>query len=348
VNYQSFLQAILDAPEDDNVRLIFADWLEEHGQPERAEFIRVRCALARMDDLDPRYDTLRIRAKELFEQHGEGWKKEVPKLEKGFFHVNVHSQFVRGFVEQVTLRHWKSFNTQAKTIFASAPVRHVHIVTLKPRTIRSLARSPLLAQIRSLAIHDYSNYSFGDDGVRVLAGSPHAARLAELHLDGARHRPLTADSARALASATFRASLTGLEVRGSNLGDQGAAALAEASGWEKLTSLKLGESGIGPAGAAALARSPSFPHLARLELGFNPIGLDGARALARSPHRAALTRLSLFGCGIPVEGVKALATSPSLPNLRLIHLDEKDLPRADQERLRRRFGKRVRFGWGDG
>lgn len=40
------LAAILAAPEDDAPRLIYADWLEEHDQPERAEFIRVQCALA--------------------------------------------------------------------------------------------------------------------------------------------------------------------------------------------------------------------------------------------------------------------------------------------------------------
>jgi len=34
------LQAILDEPGDDGLRLIYADWLEDNGRPERAEFIR--------------------------------------------------------------------------------------------------------------------------------------------------------------------------------------------------------------------------------------------------------------------------------------------------------------------
>lgn len=42
----SFLRAILAAPDDDVPRLIFADWLDENGEPERAEFIRVQCELA--------------------------------------------------------------------------------------------------------------------------------------------------------------------------------------------------------------------------------------------------------------------------------------------------------------
>ena len=46
----ALLVAIRAAPDDDAPRLVYADWLDEHGQPERAEFIRVQCELARTDD----------------------------------------------------------------------------------------------------------------------------------------------------------------------------------------------------------------------------------------------------------------------------------------------------------
>ena len=42
---RSFLDAILADPADDTVRLVYADWLEEHGRPERAEFIRLQVKL---------------------------------------------------------------------------------------------------------------------------------------------------------------------------------------------------------------------------------------------------------------------------------------------------------------
>jgi uncharacterized protein (TIGR02996 family) len=44
---EGLLRAILDHP-DDGPRLGYADWLEAHGQPDRAEFIRVQVARARM------------------------------------------------------------------------------------------------------------------------------------------------------------------------------------------------------------------------------------------------------------------------------------------------------------
>jgi len=37
----AFLRAIRDKPEDDAPRLIFADWLDDHEQPERAEYLRI-------------------------------------------------------------------------------------------------------------------------------------------------------------------------------------------------------------------------------------------------------------------------------------------------------------------
>ena len=41
-----FIKAIARAPDDDSVRMVYADWLDEHGDPNRAEFIRIQCGLA--------------------------------------------------------------------------------------------------------------------------------------------------------------------------------------------------------------------------------------------------------------------------------------------------------------
>lgn len=44
----ALLAAILEYPSDDLPRLIFADWLDENGESERGEFIRVQCKLGRL------------------------------------------------------------------------------------------------------------------------------------------------------------------------------------------------------------------------------------------------------------------------------------------------------------
>jgi uncharacterized protein (TIGR02996 family) len=47
-DYKAQLAGILAVPADDLRRLVLADWLDEHGEGERAEFIRVQCELAKL------------------------------------------------------------------------------------------------------------------------------------------------------------------------------------------------------------------------------------------------------------------------------------------------------------
>lgn len=44
---EGFLRSIIVNPADDLPRLVFADWLDEHNEPSRAEFIRVQIALGK-------------------------------------------------------------------------------------------------------------------------------------------------------------------------------------------------------------------------------------------------------------------------------------------------------------
>jgi uncharacterized protein (TIGR02996 family) len=60
-----FLEAIRARPGDDVPQLLFADWLEEQGDP-RGEFLRLRVALSRWDMADDRRRRLEDRQRELF------------------------------------------------------------------------------------------------------------------------------------------------------------------------------------------------------------------------------------------------------------------------------------------
>src|SRR5207248_690173 len=72
---EAFLRAIAANPDDDAPRLIFADWLEENGDPERAEFIRTQCALASSNLSEKRRHTLRVRERELLEARRREWRQ---------------------------------------------------------------------------------------------------------------------------------------------------------------------------------------------------------------------------------------------------------------------------------
>src|SRR5262245_16313050 len=94
VEHEGFLQAILAAPEEDAPRLIYADWLEDHGDPDRAAFIRVQIELARLPKDDPRRADLAGREKGLLDRHAWEWAGPLGDRVTEW-------AFRRGFVEKV-------------------------------------------------------------------------------------------------------------------------------------------------------------------------------------------------------------------------------------------------------
>jgi len=103
---EALLQAIHDAPEDHGPRLVYSDWLEEHGNSERAEFIRVQCELARPGRASARRKRLQAREQELLVAHRQQW---LGKLRKSPLPWVFH----RGFVERLG----------ASGVFRSRPIR---------------------------------------------------------------------------------------------------------------------------------------------------------------------------------------------------------------------------------
>jgi uncharacterized protein (TIGR02996 family) len=117
-----FLQAIVAEPDDDVHRLVFADWLEEQGQIERAEFIRTQVEFATLRDDSPRRRTLAFRARELLEQHDKEWLKPVGKW--------VHDwRFARGFVEMAGVMAC-DVEEDARSLFAATPVRRLWVTEM--------------------------------------------------------------------------------------------------------------------------------------------------------------------------------------------------------------------------
>ncbi len=77
IDDQALLSAIIADPDDDRLRLVYADWLEEHGQRDRARLIRVQIELAHgPNNAD---DTIALRAEE--EQLEAACEKALPQLD---------------------------------------------------------------------------------------------------------------------------------------------------------------------------------------------------------------------------------------------------------------------------
>jgi uncharacterized protein (TIGR02996 family) len=316
---EAFLQAIIDHPDDDAPRLVYADWLEEHGDADRAEFIRVQCRLAARDGEPDGLAQLRERERQLLANELR-WTAPLHGLVQ-------RARFVRGFAERVTLTA-EQFLAHADALFRLTPVRHLILIdvgkhlrrlaglphlgkvhTLEFRTfagkdLRTLVRSGHLGRLNALILR-YGGVD--DDSAVVLAGASALARLQVLDLYGC---AVGAAGIQAIAASPHLAGLTDF-VLGDwvAIGDAGAEALADpGSRLKHLARLHLSFAGISDVGAEALAAAPTLAGLRTLDLGYNHIGAAGARALANSPYLQALTHLGLRGNLIRGPARQTLAT----------------------------------------
>ncbi len=121
----ALLKAIIMNPKEDSLRLIYADWLQEHGEEDRAEFIRIQVQLANTNpavlemvagcpnhtwEAKEYYITkeLRRRERELLEKKRSQW---VPELHDACWMVNslkvvghgsvIVCDFNRGFISYI-------------------------------------------------------------------------------------------------------------------------------------------------------------------------------------------------------------------------------------------------------
>jgi uncharacterized protein (TIGR02996 family) len=142
----AFLADICSNPDDDGVRLIYADWLTERdgpGDSEQAEFIRVQCAFVRTSHTNTSADCpaciLETRARDLLSlvqdrlrQEWRSWADErhgpSPWWEAW--------EFRRGFVEHVTLKadDWCRY---AERLLATQPIREVRLTASLDVVVRA-------------------------------------------------------------------------------------------------------------------------------------------------------------------------------------------------------------------
>jgi uncharacterized protein (TIGR02996 family) len=355
----AFLQDIKQNPDDNTPRLIFADWLEENGDP-RGEFVRVQCELADCAPSDPRRPLLQKREKELFSRYRDVWlepllddvaSQSVRRADAGFHRGLLHLRCPLDLLREREWSNWQVWSTTESLAW----IEGLNLSGVRAEPLRDLCATPLLSMIGLLGLElspaDYVQ------SVLLLANCPHLTQLAGLNLGRA---TLTAQDLNILSTSDVFPQLQRLELAGAAIDARGIAFLrgfphlshldlkfnmfgdagvTELAGLplHRLRSLILDSNGITDRGAMALSYSASLKELRQLSLGGNLIGSDGAAALARSPIADNLLRLNLKHNRIGAKGADGIIYSPYLQSLIVLELEGNSIPEARRQRLRQRY-----------
>ncbi|MBL8800196.1 MAG: TIGR02996 domain-containing protein [Planctomycetia bacterium] len=171
----SLLRTIIDQPDDDTPRLIYADWLEEQGEQPRAELIRVQVEAA--DLFRRRYDVqraigLRDRGFALLRQHEKHWAREFQPYVENW-------TFERGFIEYIALPA-SDFVARGDFLFERAPIRRMYLLGVGD-LLPKIVESPHLARLTTL----YLRGAIGEI-TEHLTKSPYLEQIEQLELMGLR------------------------------------------------------------------------------------------------------------------------------------------------------------------
>lgn len=305
------LAAIWAHPADDTPRLMYADWLQEQGQHARAEFIRLQCELAHLDEWDDTDRIARLREREgvLWSAHAAEWRE---KLKKDLRHVD----FRRGFPNPHPLRlTGDQFLRLKPRALDAAPQWSVALRSMNS-TFDAVFASPLILRVGTLSFEDSPHIY---DQFERFATNHLLRNVTDLRMSGQQGMPaslaafLDGPATASLARVTF--------------GEMDAfrfAALRGSRAAGRLRHLQVILFGKLP--DAPLFDADAFPQLRSLDVSNfqfsyhrdEPATLD----LFFTGHpRTQLRALNLLACGITNGGAKQLAEWPGLANLRWLNLD---------------------------
>jgi uncharacterized protein (TIGR02996 family) len=207
--HPGLMQAIIDAPDDDAPRLIYADWLDDQGEALRAEFIRLHCRWGQL--LEEHRDPYRvISSEELRQEHRDCLLAPLvslglsPWMYASSYPVRgCRFHFRRGLVEEIEVNGEEMLTRLGKCVeqvFERTPLRRLQLVPediysydenegrspLILGVLRAVVGLPRVAQLRELS---FSRYRLGDAAARALLDSPYLRPETRLIVENHRFQP---------------------------------------------------------------------------------------------------------------------------------------------------------------
>jgi uncharacterized protein (TIGR02996 family) len=358
---EALLAAIHADPDDDTARLVYADWLQENGQPDHGEFIRFQIEAARAAPFGLQARKARENANRLLEAHRQDWTRhlqpcvEWPRFERGFpTHLSIDAA---------------DFVPHAERLLSAEPIQSLKLFrfarTGERVSFQPLFELPRLQQLRRLELSSrlLCEEEYGD-----LAACPHIEGLRELSLrdnpvppawlaevlrkrlpelaaldvaDNAHLGPCLAETLPGLTDRSFkRLELTGVVFSTSELIQK----VLKSRCLRHVEELRLGIApGTGHAGPLFhldLGFVIPWDHLVILDLCGQWIGNEGVREITVQKESRALRWLGLAHNGLSHDAVRYLCDSPHLA-LNYLNVQGNNLTLSEKAELQRRFPNAV-------
>lgn len=310
----AFIEEIRAHPEDDDRRLVYADYLEDEGDA-RGELIRTQIELQHLPVAAPQRVSLMRREDELLTAYGDQWLEPLRRL--GAQGLSIRC-FQRGLIERVRMNA-RDFARNAQALCTAAPALHCVELREPATAAQQLSTMTWPAQLTGL---DLGAANVSEELIEALASAPWTQQLRELNLQF------------------------------NQLGDRGAGALATWN-CPELQVLKLGMNNIGPAGLTALCRWQPLWSVESLALNLNPLGdaagqlgmpvqrLDSSVLVENAGH--AWRNLDLASVRLNSHALGMLLQHGQLPAVRHLNLRANSIDRTGWQVLAEAFGSQLRW-----
>jgi uncharacterized protein (TIGR02996 family) len=339
----ALLRTVRLEPTADAPRLVLADWLDEHDQSARAEFIRLQCALAQPAHThdEARRQALRAdRANQLLEQHQRTWLGALAPLaeactfHRGLIHLAVQPSQASALAARLELPDgpdvaWVerlALETDASVAVGAALGQSALLPWLVELVLRAPGRrqdadvllplltSPHLAQLRRLSL---VAMSLQPTHWTDLAQNPAVQQLRALDLS---YNLAPVDALAAIAQSPYLRQLTSVQLNGIGpLRADGATVLAEAHWRTTVTTLELRWNEMGTAAVRALC-TRGWPQLHTWSLDGTRVGNVASWCISEFGKLPKLHTIRLRASDLDDDGVDTLLRSPYLGQWRELGL----------------------------
>lgn len=338
----ALLNACRATPADDTPRLVLADWLDEHGEHDRAELIRVQCESASPILDAERAATLRRAERELILANWQRWAGDLLQIvseirdEVNRREMDPAATTQQQFLERI--RAARQAGLEPPPLNPPPPVRVDPLARWNPWSFRrGLLRVELTRDV--LSDERFLRWCLGPEAVWLEEAAFHLPGLGVLpqwdvpaavrtYLGLTARVTLSSDDSAAAREARqeLHAALTcrnfefvrTLSVTVADPDPRTARSLL-AAGVRRVTRLTLTGPGVTDDTIAAFAAAP-FHALSELNISGNDLGPAAAKSLAGSRSLRSLVSLMAWRNRFGDDGIIALAESPLAGALNRVEL----------------------------